>query len=405
MARFTGRKIDSLMNRSTSTTGSVVSNMASQLMARRGLGASTPKKIIPPKPMLSTAQQKEGELKRMVATKWLPSGLRLARLRQMAAKGKILGGDARDFLTRSNAGKKLQTSESIMKLEKELLRAAKEVTADRPGRNPLKYQYRKGGEEKIEQQAKTMFKELKVKTAEEAKPKDDGAERSRLDQRRDRLNSLFNRIAPAPGAAPAAAAQPRSAVQPISFSGGYITPLSTTPVADHLGAIAPLAAAHHERQVLYIGRTLEPGDVVQLEQHLDIHLVQANADTVRSGTPFARNSVATVIDGREVDDRLSGVMMAGLHIRPRLGRVLVILPTPLAEKREQWLAAGATTIVTGEPTTSTIEQVLHDHLAPGTPKPSHPTDPGSTSPPSGPPVQARSTPAVTDPFGGTAEDK
>lgn len=394
MARFSGRKIDTIMSRPTSTTGSVVSSMASQLIARRGLNASTPKKIIPPKPVLSTAQQKEGELKRMVATKWLPSGLRLARLRQMAGKGKILGGDARDFLARSNAGKKLQTSESIIKLEKELLRAAKEVTAGRPGRSPLKYQYRKGGEEKIEQQAKTMFKELKVTTAEAAKPKDDGAERSRLDQRRDRLNSLFNRIAPAPGAAPTMA-QPKAPVNPISFSGGYITPISKPEPDAQLDTITPAATPHVVQQILYIGQTIDRAAVVQLEQRLNIHLVQANADTVRSGTPFARNSVATVVDGREVDDRLSGILMTGLHIRPRLGRVLVLLPPALAAKREQWLAAGATDVVTTEPTPEAVENILNNHLPPAG-REAGPSQPN-------PPVQPPLTPPVADPFAGTAE--
>lgn len=202
MARYTGRQLPGSNSASPSSGGFF--NLGKQLAARRGLNRPVPKKIAPVKPSLTTSKQKEAEVSKLINKDYLPSGMQLARLRQLAARGKILNPkEARDFLHRSEAGKKLDTREGLQKFEAELLKAELQATADEVN-NPIKYKFREGGESHLNQKAKELVKGLYKESADQAHEQAVEASKvNALQDRRARLETLHAAIRPqAPVAAP-----------------------------------------------------------------------------------------------------------------------------------------------------------------------------------------------------------
>ncbi len=204
MTRYTGRQLPGTPSLPGGTGGFM--NFTKQLVARRGVARAAPKKIAPVKPSLTTSKQKEGEISKLIDTRYMPSGMQLAELRQLAAAGKVLSPkEARDFLHRSEAGKKLDTREGLQKFEAELLKAELLATKDAV-KSPIRYKYRQGGEAHIDQKAKQLVKGLYQDSAKQAQ--EQAAESSHLNALQERqarlatLHAAMRPTAPAPATAP-----------------------------------------------------------------------------------------------------------------------------------------------------------------------------------------------------------
>ena len=237
MSRYVGRQLPG--SPSTGSNAGGFFNFTKQLVARRGAARQAPKKIAPLKPSLITSKQKEAEIQKTLSTEWMPSGLKLAKLRQLAAQGKVLGDKARDFLARSEAGKKIEGSDSLKKYEAELLRAELEATPNAGGHSPLKYELRKEGTAHLETKAKTMVRGLYRDAAEQAK--EQAAQSTNLtamQQRQARLatiHAVIGQRQQPPGGYPAPAS--RSATPTL------ITPTPLTEVAGAPRSGSPLYTA------------------------------------------------------------------------------------------------------------------------------------------------------------------
>lgn len=228
MSRYEGRKLPGQPSGSSGIGGFF--SLGKQLASRRGLNRDTPKKIAPIKPSLTTSKQKAGEIEKMINKDFVPSGMQLAKLRQLAAQGKILNPkEARDFLHRSEAGKKLETRESIQKYESELLKAELEATREAVS-SPIKYKFREGGEAHLNQKAKELVKGLYKESAEQANAQ--AAEASKMDaiqERHARLATLHAALRPpTPSASPTSPA--RSSTVPTLQA---VEPVTKTAAAQH----------------------------------------------------------------------------------------------------------------------------------------------------------------------------
>ncbi|MEK7637785.1 MAG: hypothetical protein AAB402_05390 [Patescibacteria group bacterium] len=239
MARYVGRQLPG--SPSTGSNAGGFFNFTKQLVARRGATRQAPKKIAPLKPSLITSKQKEAEIQKTLSTEWMPSGLKLAKLRQLAAQGKVLGDKARDFLARSEAGKKIEGSDSLKKYEAELLRAELEATPNAGGHSPLKYELRKEGTAHLETKAKTMVRGLYQDAAKQAK--EQAAQSTNLtamQQRQARLATIHAVIGqrqqpPAGYPAPASRSATPTLITP--------TPLTETEIPDAPRSGSPLYTA------------------------------------------------------------------------------------------------------------------------------------------------------------------
>lgn len=249
MSRYEGRKLPGPPSGSSGIGGFF--SLGKQLASRRGLNRDAPKKIAPVKPSLTTSKQKAGEIEKIINKDFVPSGMQLVKLRQLAAQGKILNPkEARDFLHRSEAGRKLDTRESIQKYESELLKAELEATREAVN-NPIKYKFREGGEAHINQKAKELVKGLYKESAEQAHAQ--AAETSKMDaiqERHARLATLHAALRPAP---PAVAPTPgmRSgpmptlqAVEPVSSPTASRPPTGSPLVAPPSGVGSHVPGAH-----------------------------------------------------------------------------------------------------------------------------------------------------------------
>lgn len=234
MARYVGRQLPGSSGTGSNAGGFF--NFTRQLVTRRGAAGQAPKKIASKKPSLITSKQKETEIQKTLSTEWMPSGLRLAKLRQLAAQGKVLGGKARDFLARSAGGKKLEGSDSLKKYEAELLQAELEATGEH---SPLKYELRKGGTAHLETKAKTMVRGLYRDAAEQAKEQAaQSTSLTAMQQRQARLATIHAVIGQSqqpPAGYPAPASRP---VTPT-----FITPTPLTEVTDAPRSGSPLYTA------------------------------------------------------------------------------------------------------------------------------------------------------------------
>lgn len=201
MARYTGRS-----SPITSAAAPKFFSLGKSLAARRNARVTAASKPVVQKPSLTTSKQKEAEIQKTLDKSYMPSGLKLAKLRQLAAQHKILGQQARDFLHRSAGGVKQQGTEGLKKFETELLEAEQEVIAAQGGKNPMKFEYRQDADHPL-RLAKKMVKGLYHEAAEQAA----AAQRSTLlEQRQERLNiihGILDRGQPA-AAAPNSAAAP-----------------------------------------------------------------------------------------------------------------------------------------------------------------------------------------------------
>ncbi len=252
MARYTGRQLPGLP--SAGSTGGFL-NFTKQLIARRSVARPAPKKIEPVKPSLITTKQKEAEIQKTLSTKWMPSGLHLAKLRQLAAQKKILDQkSARDFLHKSAAGTKLGTRESLQKFETELLAAELAVTTGAVN-SPIKYKLRQGGAEHLNQKAKMLVKELYQDAATNAQAQTESPQLNAMQERQARLATLHASIhppTPPPGqtSAPAVSHHPGAtptlqAVAPLTSS--VSAPRTGSPlVAPPSGLGSHIPGAHDE---------------------------------------------------------------------------------------------------------------------------------------------------------------
>ena len=224
-----------------------------QLVSRRSVARQAPKNIAPVKPSLTTAKQKEAEINRLIDKSYLPSGMRLAKIRQLAAQGKVLPPkEARDFLHRSEAGKKLEGKE-LLKYEKELLEAEVEATQDAV-HSPIKYKFR--GDEHFEEKAKLLYKQLRQEGIDKAREESAvGAKLTAMQERQERLKTITNVLhpqSPAPGTSTAPAVshlggatpmQPMQAVEPLATVHPSGSPLVAPPsgVGSHIpGTYGPI---------------------------------------------------------------------------------------------------------------------------------------------------------------------
>lgn len=180
---------------------------------------------------LSTSREKERVVKGLVEKPYLPAALKLQKLRQLAASGKILTPDERrQFLELSAAGKRLESSERIKQFDEELLKAMHQVAADQPGQSPLRYRYRGSGKE--HEQARALYHQAEKTAAAERRETAEEQKQevmTELAARRQRLAELMGRIKPAaPPAAPAQqpANQSRPVWRPVTVEP---TPLAKTP--------------------------------------------------------------------------------------------------------------------------------------------------------------------------------
>lgn len=200
MSRYQPR--NSFLQRGTTPTAGPAFGFAKQLAMQRHGNRPIPKKITPVKPVLSSTKQKEGEIKKILDKNFIPSGLRLAKMRQLAAQHKILGEKARDFLHRSEAGHRLDNSDSIIKYEAELVEAAAEATAGQAGHSPIKFKFR--GEDHLREKGKMLYRKLQQESAEQAhKEQQQLNQANALADRRERLAAMHAAINPAAAQAPA----------------------------------------------------------------------------------------------------------------------------------------------------------------------------------------------------------
>ncbi len=223
-------------------------SLGGQLAANKQMHTAAASKIVVKKPVLSSSKDKEMEIKRTLESKYIPGKLKLDALRKLAKEGKILGENARDFVHRSEAGRRLDSSQSIKKFESELLEAELEATQDVAGSSPLKYKFRQGGKTHLEAKAKEMVKGLYQDNADQAKEAAmQTHELSKLEERRAHLNTVHGIIgqaktqnASAPGMHRAATTMPQmqevaplsSVEQPVSLPNripSYSAPLSAPP--------------------------------------------------------------------------------------------------------------------------------------------------------------------------------
>lgn len=158
-------------------------------MRRNTLRPSKPAHIAPVKPSLTSSKQKEAEIQKTIDKSYLPSGLKLAKLRQLAAQHKILGEHARDFLHRSAGGVKQQGTEGLKKFETELLEAEREAIAAQGGHDPMKFEYRKDADHP-ERLAKKMVKGLYKDAAKEAQEHAADHHANVMEERQQRLAAI-----------------------------------------------------------------------------------------------------------------------------------------------------------------------------------------------------------------------
>jgi len=241
MARYTGRQSPGISNSSSANGGFL--GLGAQLAARRNLNRPAPKKVTSVKPSLTTSKQKEAEISKLISKDYLPSGMQLAKLRQLAAQGKILNPkEARDFLHRSEAGEKIDTREGLQKFETELLKAELQATKDAVN-SPIKYKFRESGEARINQKAKELVKGLYKESAEQAhQHTTESAKTNALQDRQARLATLHAAIRPStPTATPTPAL--RSSITPTLQT---IEPLSVpTQNPARSSSVVPLSGGSH----------------------------------------------------------------------------------------------------------------------------------------------------------------
>lgn len=179
------RKIDSIVSRPTGPGGGVLQSLGHTLLARRDARQQAAQKAPPPKLTLTTTKEKQKVIEEMMS-KRLPSALSLLKMRQRAAKGQILDGQARDFLNRSQAGKKLVGTETLEKFTEEALQAELDVTAADP-HSPIDYKLRDRGTEHLKTKARTILKDVR-RDLEASQP---AVAPNAMDIRRQRL-SIFH---------------------------------------------------------------------------------------------------------------------------------------------------------------------------------------------------------------------
>lgn len=249
MARYTGRQLPGSTGASASSGGFF--NLGKQLAARRGLNRPIPKKIAPVKPSLTTSKQKEAEVSKLINKDYLPSGMQLAKLRQLAAQGNILNPkEARDFLHRSEAGKKLDTREGLQKFEAELLKAELQATREDVN-SPIKYKFREGGESHLNQKAKELVRGLYKESAEQAHEQAvEASKANTLQDRQARLATLHAAIrpqAPAANPTPTMRSGPMptlQAVEPLPSSAPTATNRNSSFTATPIGSGSHIPDAH-----------------------------------------------------------------------------------------------------------------------------------------------------------------
>lgn len=229
MGRDLTRRIDTIVNRGGGTSVSPFQSLGKTLLAKRDARKQQEVKAPPPKLTLTTAKEKQKVLEEMMTAR-LPSALSLLKLRKMAAQGKILDKHARDFLNRSAAGKKLESSESIQKYTEEALQAELEATAENP-HSPVDYRLRHGGAEHLTTKAKTVIRELRKDAVQKVVPEKPSA----MDIRRERLSILH-------GIQGAAAQPPATAPAQRPTTPVFQTPMPLTPSAGSFRSTSPIFA-------------------------------------------------------------------------------------------------------------------------------------------------------------------
>ncbi len=186
-----------LFPRSLSSLRQLPGRLSNLVQARRPSNLS--RSASAPKLKLSTSREKEGVIKGLVEKSYLPAALKLQKLRQLAASGKVLTPEERRrFLELSAAGKRLESSERIKQFDEELLKTMHQATADQPGQSPLRYSYRRSGKE--HEQARALYRQVEKTATEErrrAAEERQGQALTELAARRQRLAGLMGRLRPA----------------------------------------------------------------------------------------------------------------------------------------------------------------------------------------------------------------
>lgn len=163
-------------------------SLSRQLSDRRLSRHAAVQHVAPSKPFLSTSKQKGAELEKTVEN-FLPSGLKLAKLRQLAAQEKIMKGMKFKFQHETEAGHRVEGKEGLIKLDTDILKAEEEAIHLLGKHDPRTFDIRKE-EGHQGRSAKVLVKGLYHDAAEKAK---DAVKPSLADRRRAH-NEAVNEI-------------------------------------------------------------------------------------------------------------------------------------------------------------------------------------------------------------------
>jgi hypothetical protein len=218
-------------------------SLAKQLATQRaGFRANKKMTPTPVRPSLTSSKEKESVIKETIEKSFLPSGLKLAKLRQLAAQHKIMGEMGRRFLHETEAGKKIQGKEGLVKLDTDILEAETEAIELQGGHDPRHFEYRKDADHP-ERLGKKMFSHQVHAAAEHAAAEAADKHATVMQERQAHHAMIHGILDRAPAAAPAVAnAQPTAAPslqQP--------TPLSAS-VAAHSTPFVPMSGGGHITQ-------------------------------------------------------------------------------------------------------------------------------------------------------------